>query len=52
MKYVNKVMMLLAVGAIMLQNGGCVMSPYLEFINTILLGITAGATVWIVQAAS
>ena len=46
-----RTMMLLGSGAMLLQAGGCSFSPVLQWLDTILLGTIAGATIWIVQLA-
>jgi len=44
-----RLMKLVAAGAILVQSGGCVFSDALEFIQTVLLAVTAAGSVAILQ---
>ncbi len=46
---IMRTLQLLGAGAIMLQTSGCTSSQFLEFVQTVLLGITAAGGIAIIQ---
>ncbi len=46
---VSRAMMILASGAVLLQGGGCGFTDFNDFVQTVLLGITAAGSVAILQ---